>query len=215
MENQLTNKTIGEFLALTSAKEPNPGGGGVCAYSGALGVALGNMVINITQNSKKFAEIDPKVAEEMEGLKKTFNDLIETLLVNTQEDGESFSGVLEAFKLPKTNDTEKKLRSQAIQKGYVYAMEIPFQTAEVLLSAMEKMAVLVDWGDRGAITDVAIGVLLLASSIRGVLYNVTINLKSVKDPFVVEAAIDRRDHLIAEADRLKTTYLSRIDGRLS
>ncbi len=49
----MLNESCNEFIQKLSTKAPVPGGGGVCAYVGALGMALGSMVGNLTVGKKK------------------------------------------------------------------------------------------------------------------------------------------------------------------
>ena len=53
--------TIQEFLDVLSSKEPVPGGGGASALAGALGNALGQMVVNLTVGKKKYAEVEDEM----------------------------------------------------------------------------------------------------------------------------------------------------------
>ena len=55
--------TIQEFLDVLSSKEPVPGGGGASALAGALGNALGQMVVNLTVGKKKYAEVEEEMQE--------------------------------------------------------------------------------------------------------------------------------------------------------
>lgn len=48
-------KKISEYLEVLSSKAPVPGGGGASALAGALGNALGQMVVNLTVGKKKYA----------------------------------------------------------------------------------------------------------------------------------------------------------------
>jgi len=47
-----SSHTIAEFVAATAAKQPVPGGGSVAALVGALGAALGEMVVNYSIGKK-------------------------------------------------------------------------------------------------------------------------------------------------------------------
>ena len=51
-------KKICEYLEVLSSKAPVPGGGGASALAGALGNALGQMVVNLTVGKKKYAEFE-------------------------------------------------------------------------------------------------------------------------------------------------------------
>ena len=56
-------KKICEYLEVLSSKAPVPGGGGASALAGALGNALGQMVVNLTVGKKKYAEVFAPLAE--------------------------------------------------------------------------------------------------------------------------------------------------------
>ena len=53
--------TCEEFLTQLSTKQPVPGGGGASALCGALGVALGSMVCNLTRCKKKYAAVEEDI----------------------------------------------------------------------------------------------------------------------------------------------------------
>ena len=50
---EMMERTCSQFLAELASKAPTPGGGGTAALVGAAGVALGNMVGNLTTGKKK------------------------------------------------------------------------------------------------------------------------------------------------------------------
>ena len=56
-------KKISEYLEVLSSKAPVPGGGGASALAGALGNALGQMVVNLTVGKKKYAEVEEEMQE--------------------------------------------------------------------------------------------------------------------------------------------------------
>ena len=57
-------KKICEYLEVLSSKAPVPGGGGASALAGALGNALGQMVVNLTVGKKKYAEVEEETVME-------------------------------------------------------------------------------------------------------------------------------------------------------
>lgn len=56
-------KKISEYLEVLSSKAPVPGGGGASALAGALGNALGQMVVNLTVGKKKICRSRRRNAE--------------------------------------------------------------------------------------------------------------------------------------------------------
>lgn len=49
---EMMERTCSQFLAELASKAPTPGGGGTAALVGAAGVALGNMVGNLTTGKR-------------------------------------------------------------------------------------------------------------------------------------------------------------------
>ena len=62
-EKMTEEKKICEYLEVLSSKAPVPGGGGASALAGALGNALGQMVVNLTVRKKKYAEVEEEMQE--------------------------------------------------------------------------------------------------------------------------------------------------------
>ena len=54
-----------DFVEALASKDPVPGGGGASALVGALGIALGNMVGNLTVGKKKYAAVEARMYKLM------------------------------------------------------------------------------------------------------------------------------------------------------
>ena len=59
----MLDKSCNQFLDELASKAPVPGGGGACAYAGALGMALGSMVGNLTVGKKKYKDVEEDIIE--------------------------------------------------------------------------------------------------------------------------------------------------------
>ena len=55
--------SLEEFVSLLGSDEPTPGGGGAAALVGAVGIALGNMVAQLTVGKKKYADVEKSMTE--------------------------------------------------------------------------------------------------------------------------------------------------------
>lgn len=55
-------QNVDQFLQLLASSAPTPGGGGAAALCGALAIALGNMVGNLTLDKKKYAGVQEVIA---------------------------------------------------------------------------------------------------------------------------------------------------------
>ena len=63
-DKALLELTVEEFTSKLSAKDPIPGGGSGAALAGALGVALGCMVANLTIGKQKYSDVEEEIADE-------------------------------------------------------------------------------------------------------------------------------------------------------
>ena len=57
----ISEKTCVEFVDVLASKAPVPGGGGAAALVGAIGMALGSMVCNLTIGKKKYAQYEETI----------------------------------------------------------------------------------------------------------------------------------------------------------
>ncbi|MDO5718253.1 MAG: cyclodeaminase/cyclohydrolase family protein [Tissierellia bacterium] len=211
---ELMNLSLKQYLDNASGKDPNPGGGSVAAYVGGLGTALSIMVLNLSYGKKAYEALGDDIKNELESLKDEYFEIIQKLEVYVDEDAESFNKVLEAFKMPKETDEEKEKRTKAIQEGYKYALEVPLSTARLANKALNKLEPFVVHGTVSAITDVGCSILFLASAVEAALFNVIINLKSIKDEDFRKETKAEVDELIANAHKLRDKYLEMTYKRL-
>lgn len=171
------------FINQLESSEPVPGGGSVAALSSALASALSGMVANLTVGKKNYEEVSDQmtvVSANMSEHKQTFVDLID-------KDANSFDSVMKAYKLPKETDEEKASRSQLIQDGMKYAASVPLEVAEKTAVLFDDIAFLVKSGNANAQTDALVAAMMARTAILSALYNVKINLGSIKDEAYVDA----------------------------
>lgn len=208
------NKSLKEYIAVTASGEPTPGGGSVAALVGSLGGALTNMVSNLTVGKKAYEELSDEIKSEIVENSNEVEKLVEELSGIVDEDTKAFDKVMEAFKLPKETDEEKLARTKAIQEGYKIALEVPLRCAEKCLRILELQEVFANYGNVNAITDVGVGTLLAYSGLEGALFNVTINLGSIKDEEFKKEISAKVDRLLNEGKRLKENLLDIVYKRL-
>jgi len=173
----LVNKNIVDFVATTASNEPVPGGGSIAALAGALAAALAEMVANLTIGKKKYIEVDSEMKGIVEALEVKRQELVELI----DKDASSFDEVMKAFKLPKETDEDKAIRTKAIQDGTKYATSVPLQTAKISYSIMEYSKIVVEKGNKNAVTDGAVSAMMARTAVLSALMNVKINLGSIKD----------------------------------
>ena len=208
-----TKETLEKYLEMTKSKEM-PGGGSVVGYTGSLGAALAMMVSNLTTDKKAYQEFSDDVKERFEKDYNRLNEIADELLVMCDEDANSFQAVLDAMKLPKETEEEKKHRSAQIQAGYKIALEVPFKTCELCVEGLKLNDVFAQYGNIYGITDQGCSTLLLAASAEAALLNVIINLKSIKDEEYKAEIVKKMAEYREEIDTLKAKYMESCYSRL-
>ncbi len=199
--------TVRGFLDELASQSPAPGGGTASAVAGAMGVGLAAMVAGLTDTSQMSAEDASRVDE----ISHRWKELIWALLGCADDDTAAFNEVMKAFKLPKTTDEEKRARREAIQLALKGAVSAPRSTLELAAEGMQMAAYMAESGNPNAASDAGVGALLLDTAMGGAIFNMQINLGSIKDQEFVaemESEIDRfakvRDELRQRAVRSVT-----------
>jgi glutamate formiminotransferase/formiminotetrahydrofolate cyclodeaminase len=183
------------FIDQVASSSPAPGGGSVSAAAGALAAALSSMVCRLTVGKKKFKDVQEElkgVLEKAETIKKKMQEFI-------IKDAESFDRVMDAFKLPKYTDEEKKKRDEAVQEATKGAVGVPLQVMEKALEALGIIKVVVEKGNPNMISDAGVSCLMARSAAEGAYLNVRINLNSIQDQDFVTTTGQKAESLKQEA----------------
>lgn len=178
----LADKNLKEFLKETASNSPVPGGGSVAALSAGLAAALTAMVANLTIGKKGYEELEEEmtvIAKEAEKYKDLFIEYID-------KDSDAFNQVMDAFKLPKETEEEKEIRKNKIQEALKNAALVPLEVARTALKIMDIVEKVVVKGNKNAVTDGAVAAMMARTATLSALYNVKINLGSIKDAEFVE-----------------------------
>ena len=188
----LREMTVAELAAVTGSDAPAPGGGSISALAGALAAALTGMVAALSQG-EKFREVQ----REMAGIAEEMSALREKLLLAMQEDTEAFSLYMTALAMPKDTGEEKAARREAMQQGLKQAALTPLGVAEAIVSVFPLVETVITRGNPNAVTDALVASMMARSGILGALFNVKVNLESIRDEAFV-ASVRRR---LAELER--------------
>lgn len=188
----LKEMNLKTFLDTTASNEPVPGGGSVAALAGALAASLSAMVANLTLGKKNYESVQG----EMQSLFERMDLLKDALLEDIDRDAASFDQVMACFKMPKETDEEKKKRSQKMQEAFRLACQVPLEVAKKALSIMDEAEYVVVHGNKNAVTDGAVSAMMARTACLSALYNVKINLSSLKDE-------EEKRNFQKEVDRLE------------
>lgn len=188
--------TVSTFLEELSSKKPTPGGGGAAALGGAQGVALGEMVINLTLGKKKYADVE----EEMQLLLVRLEEIRAEFLRLADEDARVFAPLAAVYGLPSGTEEEKKHKEEVLETHLLAASLIPKTVMEQAVEAIKIMDILAQKGSRLAVSDVGVGVSFLRTALLGAKMNVSINTKFMKQRETARQ-LDQEASALAETGR--------------
>ena len=197
--------TLVEFAKQTASNSPVPGGGSIAALAGALSAALAQMVAELTVNKKGYEDAEEKMKE----LASKAEVIREKLLDDIKRDSESFNKYMEALKLPKETDEEKKLRSNMMQEGLKEAAIVPFEVASLAYEIMPLADEGVVSGNKNAVTDGLVSAMMARTAVLSALLNTRINLGSIKDQEFVKEYSEKVEKLEKQAIEFEKNILAK------
>jgi len=169
----MLDKSVTEFTELLASKAPVPGGGGASALVGAIGIALGDMVGELTVGKKKYADVE----EDVKALMAKAQDLRVRLLACVQKDAEAFEPLSKAYGIPKDDPARDGIMEKCLRD----AAAAPLEILDLCCEAIELQREFADKGSVLAISDAATGVVFCWSAMYGAAVNVKVNTKAMKD----------------------------------
>lgn len=203
----LVDLSVSEFVDQLASGEPTPGGGSASALAGGMGAALVAMFCNLTATRKKYAAVKPKmeaIAAAALTEKARFVELVD-------KDSAAYNKIVAANRLPKETEEEKAARSEAVEKATEEATLTPLTTVAVAVSLLEKLPSLAGAGNPNALSDLRVGVELLATAIAGAKANVEINLPWLPEKQKKQLGGELAD-LAARGNSLLTAVRAEISG---
>ncbi|MDO7977093.1 cyclodeaminase/cyclohydrolase family protein [Oceanotoga teriensis] len=199
--------TLNEFTEKIASSDPVPGGGSVSAAASAIAASLSKMVASLTIGKKKYIDQETTMKEIFEKSENLRNILLDYI----DKDSQAFNEVMNAFKAPKETDEEKSKRTTLIQNATKKAAEVPLNIAKISFEIMQLAEVVVEKGNKNAITDGAVAAMMARTGILGALYNVKINLGSIKDEEYVQRLKKEVETIENQTKLLEQKILTKID----
>ncbi|MFP4366206.1 MAG: glutamate formimidoyltransferase [Bacteroidales bacterium] len=200
-KKKLVDLSVAGFADETSSESPAPGGGSVSAYMGALGIALGTMVANLSSHKRGWDDR----WEEFSDWAEKGRALLDELIMLTDEDTNAFNRIMAAYAMPHKSEEEKEVRLKSIEDATKYASEIPFRIMETAYKSFEVVSAMVEKGNPNSVTDAGVGAIAILSCIRGAFLNVRVNVKDLEDQ---KFAAD----LVAKAEKIEKSAIETEQG---
>jgi glutamate formiminotransferase/formiminotetrahydrofolate cyclodeaminase len=204
-------ESVSGFIASVASSDPVPGGGSVAAHAGALAAALAQMVAGLTIGKKKYAAVD---AEMKEAALKAVS-LGNTLAGLVKRDAEAYSGVSEAYKLPKEPADAAARRADAVTTALLKAAEVPLETARTSVEVAQLAVLVAEKGNTNAVTDAGVAALLAQAACKGAAYNVRVNVQALDDKSKGTGLAREAQELVKRAGELADRATSAVERALS
>ncbi len=173
----LVDLKITQYLEKAAAGTAVPGGGSVAALNAALAAALTEMVARLTIGKKGYETAE----RDMQAIADQASLLRQKLTAAIDADADAYSRVMAAFKLPRGSAEQKALRSREIQQATKQAARVPLEVARRALAVLELAGRAVKQGNKNAASDGAVAAMNARTAVLAAIFNVRINLASIKD----------------------------------
>jgi formiminotetrahydrofolate cyclodeaminase len=188
------NDSVSAFLDKLASAEPTPGGGTAAAVAGAMGASLLIMVTGLAESRTDTDEEKDELADARTAL----GPIRQRLVGLADTDTDAFNGVMAAYRLHRSTDEEKAVRTAKVQWALHEATSVPLETLRACADALELSVTVATDGNRAAVSDIGVAIGLLEASANGADANVQINLESLKDEGFRKATVDEAARLMRE-----------------
>ncbi len=173
----LSDLDLKTFLAQTASGTPTPGGGSMAALSASVSASLIEMVANLTIGKKGYS----KVEDTMKGIAKKAHVFREKFIIDIDRDADAYGKVMAAYRLPSVSEIEKGLRKKAVQNALKDACLGPLNVAAETFKLIDFAKTVMEEGNKNALTDGIVALMMAKTAIIAALYNVKTNLTLIED----------------------------------
>lgn len=208
---RLVDMSVQAFAEETASESPAPGGGSVSAYMGAMASSLAGMVANLSSHKRGWDDRWEEFSEWAEKAKK----YQQALLKKVDEDTDAFNRIMAAFGLPKTTESEKEARKEAIQKATIYAAKVPLDTMRLCYESMDIIKAMAEIGNPSSVSDAGVGALAARSGVIGAYLNVQINLADVTNEALKEEFLSEAKKIVADTEVMEDVILKIVQKKIT
>lgn len=192
---RLTALSLAGFSEELASDSPAPGGGSAAAYAGALAASLGAMVANLSANKRGWEKRHDYFSEwAVKGQAGR-----KLLLHMVDEDTLAFNSLMDAFRLPKETDDEKKARQEAIEQATLRATYSPLHMMRAAAEQLPLLEAMTAEGNPNSVSDAGVGAICALAAVEGGWLNVMINLGGLKNKEVAEEISNEANAILASA----------------
>ncbi len=204
---ELTNNSLTAFTEQLASPAPVPGGGAASALMGSIGIALGDMVGELTVGKKKYAAVEAEVRALMDRAQ----DLRVRLLDCVEKDAAAFEPLSRAYAIPRDDPSRPEIMETCLRD----AAKTPLEVFDLAAEAIEILGDFARMGSKLVISDAATGVSCCRAALEGAAVNVKVNTRLMQDRAYAEAVDDHIDEGLekyrALADQVFETVWQELD----
>ena len=188
----IADEPIGDFLDALATANATPGGGSATALLAAVAAALVSMVCRLSIDRQASAPVRDQIAAALERAQGLRAQLLELM----DEDVAAFAAVMRAYDLPRNGETERLVRSQAIQLALHTATLAPLACARASGEVLELARFVASQGHSNAAGEAGVAALTAHAALRGAALNVRINAGSIQDAGFVHSTLAELDQIV-------------------
>ena len=118
---------------------------------------------------------------------------------------------MEAYKLPKDTDKNKKNRSKAIKDATLYAAQIPLNIMIESYNSYDLIEFLAKEGNQNSLSDSGVACLCVHAAIHGAYLNVRINLKDVNEGGEI---MKKAEKILKESYLIKEKIMNLVEEKI-
>lgn len=203
-------ESLDSFIERLASPSPAPGGGAASGMVAIVGASLTSMVAGLTIGKKGYEENQ----KMMEHVRTRSNELSSELRELMKLDEDAFNMIVNAWKMPRETSEEKKARQESIEKATKIAIKVPWRIASVSQEILRISALLVTHGNKNAITDAGCSLEFSMAALKGVLQNIRINLKSLKNENLVESERMKMKFFMEDSEEIYRNALNELYTKL-
>jgi len=200
------NKPCDEFVEVLSSKAAVPGGGGASALVGAVGIALGAMVGNLTVGKKKYADVEAEIIELLDKASALQTELLRLV----DEDAVVFEPLSKAYGIPKDDPS----RDQIMEDALKLACTVPMDIMRLCARAIELHDEFAKKGSVLALSDAGVGAIFCKSALQGASLNVFINTQSMIDRSYAGSIEAEADAILGKYTVMADDIFNSVTGRI-
>jgi formiminotetrahydrofolate cyclodeaminase len=169
----LASMPFGTLLDAIAAKTPTPGGGAVASAVGALGAALGSMILAYSVDRKSLSEHRPALVGAASGLAASRAALLQL----AADDAAGYGELNALMKLPESDPARSARWAGAVER----ALTPPLKAARECAAMLDLLASLPRITNPHLKSDLAIAGVLAEAAARSAWWNVAVNLPLLQD----------------------------------